>query len=65
MPWLQMQQTKMFRNRNKRNCRIQGTEKDNVNVMQPHKGLEIIGRMDISSTWAQRQIGDNYTYDSS
>lgn len=60
-----MQQTKMFRNRNKRNCRIQGTEKDNVNVMQPHKGLEIIGRMDISSTWAQRQIGDNYTYDSS
>jgi hypothetical protein len=55
----------MFRNRNKRNCRIQGTEKDNVNVMQPHKGLEIIGRMDISSTWAQRQIGDNYTYDSS
>ena len=51
MPWQQMQQTKMFRNRNKRNCRIQGTEKDNLNVMQPPKGLELMGE------WIYHQHG--------
>ena len=37
-----MQQTKLFRIRNKGNGRIQGTKKDNLNAMHPHKGLEII-----------------------